>query len=221
MYKPSLSEKTRQFHNAQECLDQLADVADNWKCITRNLSEKEMTLLARDILDKSLRNKAIIKEIDTKGLGLHLATAPSKTNFDNQVEQDNAFDGDCTSDDEPIAVKAPPKMPTQSTKKSLSDRKLKLLNLAINKQDQVKIFRKNYHRKSGGSLFKKYNGILKSYTDSTATFTNAAISDLSFNGSNFNSLASGKDGTKDKQPKDKKSKTKQQAPESSSKEQGT
>ena len=106
-----------------------------------------MTLLTRDILDKNLRNKAVIKEIDIKGLGLHLATAPSKTNFDNPTEQDITFDGDCTSDDEPIAVKAPPKKPVQSQKKGLSDRKLKLLNLAIDKPDQVKIFRKNYQRK--------------------------------------------------------------------------
>ena len=73
-------------------------------------------------------------------------------------------------------------------------------------------------------MFKKYNGILKSFTDSTATFNNGAIirlSDLSFNGSNFNSLAAGKDGPKDKQPEDKKSKPKQHAATSSSKEQGT
>ena len=43
-FKPALPEKTRQLQDAQDCLDQLADVADNWKCITANLSEKEMTL---------------------------------------------------------------------------------------------------------------------------------------------------------------------------------
>ena len=164
-----------------------------------------MTLLARDILDKNLRNNAVIKEIDTKGLGLHLATAPSKTNLGNSAEQDNTFEGDCSSDDDQ-PIKAPPKKPAQAAKKGLSNRKLKLLDLAISNPAQVKIFRKNYHRKSGGSLFKKYNGILKSYTDSTANFTNGAIirlSDLSFNDSHFNSLAAGNDGSKNKQTQNK------------------
>ena len=151
--KPAQPEKARQLQDAQDCLDQLADVADNWKCITANLSEKEMTLLARDILDKNLKNKAVIKEIDTKGLGLHLATAPSKINFDNPAEQDNTFEGDCSSDkDQPI--KNPSKKPAQTAMKGLSNRKLKLLDLAIYNPAQVKIFRENYHSKSGGSLLR-------------------------------------------------------------------
>ena len=55
-------------------MDKLADVADNWKCITSNLNEEDRTLLARKILEKNLRKTAVIKEIATKGL------APSKTN---------------------------------------------------------------------------------------------------------------------------------------------
>ena len=59
----------------------MAHASDQWIKITASLSEKEMTLLARDIVDKDQANKKALKRIDTKGLGLNLGKAPSKTKF--------------------------------------------------------------------------------------------------------------------------------------------
>ena len=81
MIKPSTPDSQKMMNEAQDCLDTLAHASDQWIKITASLSEKDMTNLARDIVNKNQTDKKALKKIDTKGLGLNLGKAPSKTKF--------------------------------------------------------------------------------------------------------------------------------------------
>ena len=77
MFKPSTPDSQKMMNEAQDCLDALAHASDQWIKITASLPEKDMTILARDTVNKNQADKRAVKRIDTKGIGLNLGSAPS------------------------------------------------------------------------------------------------------------------------------------------------
>ena len=67
MFIPSTPDCQKMMNEAQDCLVTLAHASDQWIKITGSLSEKDMTLLARDILNRNQADNRALKKIDTKG----------------------------------------------------------------------------------------------------------------------------------------------------------
>ena len=111
-----------------------------------------MTILARDIVNKNQADKKALKRIDTKGLGLNLGSAPSKTNFAKNKSYEEVSSSS-EGEGSPVVERKTQLPATQSSSKSasascsahppkakgLSEKQQKLLSLAITNPSLVTI----------------------------------------------------------------------------------
>ena len=145
-FPPAIIEKLS--YEAKDTLTNLIEATRIWNLMTQSLGTRERCVLARDVISKSA-DKALLKDIDTKGLGLHFKEFPSRI---KSSEEDSEESVDLTQS------------PVIKPKSGQGDRVTKLLYLAISNPSLVTILRRVQNRASGAELFKKFNQFVESFT---------------------------------------------------------